>query len=377
MIKPIQTESLKTLLLVVCLTLSLAACGDNEEKPPVPENIEKVYEEMLAKIIARQMAHTGDGPVFTEEEIAEFDRLEQQYNAYKKAKQKIARQQQLRANYQTCVDNQDTACPELVRYRTKMDRVDRRVMTLRIHDSLPENITYQYYFGLAGEGCESDGPVNQWTDVDTVTVRYAGKGEIITNMYNHMGLRQGQCHIEQQLKTPDIVFQSDKNPEELTFSYNVPPNIDDVIYACQDRNSRECRKFVKIEFNGAGEMVPGYGRTAFEVKINNTLPEDIAYQHHFSLADIDGCISDGPLDQWTDTNSIVVGYNGEDMVHQSRGDPSIDGECEVRVQLKIADADLVFKPMGGSHLVVGDDVPGIAKLKFSLKRGELIYWHRQ
>ena len=316
MIKPIQTESLKTLLLVVCLALSLTACGENGDKASIPEDIEKKYEEAAEKMFARRMAHTGDGPVFTEEELAEFDRLKQQLEAYKEAQREVARQQEQRSKYQTCVENQDTACPKMVRYTPVGNRNIGRVMTLGIHNSLPENITHQYYFGLTDEDCESDDPVNQWTDVDTVTVRYVGKGKSVADRSNRLGSRQGQCHIQRQLKTPDIVFQSDEN---INISYSVPPNIDDVIHICQDRNSRECRKFVVLEVNGVGENKVGFTDTVLEVKIINTLPEGIAYQHYFSLADIDGCISDGPLNQWTDINRIEVRYNGEDMVRHNWG----------------------------------------------------------
>ena len=374
MIKPIQTESLKTILLVVCLALSLTACGENGDKTSIPEDIGKKYEEAAEKMFARRIAHSGDGPVFTEEELAEFDRLKQQFEAYKEAQREVARQQQLRAQYQTCVENQDTACPELVRFTSEGDREVVRVLTLGIHNSLPENITYQYYFGLTDEDCESDDPVNQWTDVDTVTVRYTGKAEPARRSFGTMALRQGQCHIQRQLQTPDIVFQSD---EKVTFSYMVPPNVDDVLYVCEDRNSKSCLRFVTLEVNGAGELDMGFGHTAFEVKIINSLPEGIAYQHYFSLADIDGCISDGPIDQWTDTNSIEVRYNGEDMVHQkfNFGDDIIDGVCEVSMKLKITDTDLIFKPATdwGRY----SKTPGMAKLEYSLDRGEFIHWDRQ
>ena len=364
----------------MCLVLSLTACGEsedttpasegvaNENKKPIPKDIEKQYEETVAKMIAKELAHTGDGPIFTEEELAELDRLEQQFMAYKETQQKIAHQQEQRAKYQTCVENQDIACSELVRYTSESNREDRRMLTLSIHNSLPENITYQHYFGLTGEDCESDDPVNQWIDADTVTVRYVSKGEVVLTRFGGMGSRQGQCHIERRLKTPDIVFQSDKNPEELTFSYNVPPNIDDVIHVCQDRASRKCRKLFVVGVDGAGEFVKMYGYPGHKVTIINTLPESIAYRHYFSLTD--GCISDGPLDQWTDINSIEVYYNGEDLVHK-RYDDTIEGKCEVNMQMKITDTDLILKPTTGSNWI--DVSLGIIKLEFRIRREEPFY----
>ena len=173
------------------------------------------------------------------------------------------------------------------------------------------------------------------------------------------------------LQDPGDQFRSDR---DIEFLYRVLPDIDDVMFICRDRESRQCRKFVTLEVNGVGESVSGYGFTAFEVKITNSLPAGIAYQHYFSLADIDGCIGDGPFNQWTDTNSIEVRYNGEDMVRQTWGDSSIDGECEVSMQFKTTDNGLTFKPAAewGRY----SDTPGRVKLEFSLYRGEVIYWDR-
>ena len=351
MITTIQTKSLKTLLLVTCLALSLAACGDNEDKPPVsegteledkapiPEDVEKVYEEALAKMIARKMAHTGDGPAFTEEELDEFDRLEQQVKAYKAAQQKIAVQQKLRVQYQTCVENQYTKCSRLVRYSSKRNREDDRMITLGILNHLPETITYQHYFGLSGEGCESDGPVNQWTDADTVTVRYVGEGEIVSDYSRGMGSREGRCHIERQLKTPDIVFQSDKNPEELTFSYKVPPTVDDMLHVCRDRASWECENLVRGKASTFYRPSSDgkYEIPVYKVTINNKIPEGIAYQHYFSLTD--ECASDGPLNQWTDTNSIDVYLTRGRTVPRTS---LVGGECHVGRQLKFTGTDLII-----------------------------------
>ena len=325
----------------MCLALLLTACGDAEDKPPVsefPEDIEKVYQEALAKMIAKQMSHTEEGPVFTEEELAEFDRLEQQYNAYKEAQKNIARQQKLRAQYQTCVENQDTACPELIGYTLRRDRDDLRMVSLGSHNRLPENITYQHYFGLTGEGCEGDGPVNQWTDADTVTVRYVGEGENVSAETQKMGSRRGQCHIERQVKTPDIVFQSDKNPEVLTFSYQVPPTVDDVLQICRDRDDWRCQGLVKGKDSDVYLPSDGKYKThAKEVTISNFLPEGIAYQHYFSLSG--DCASDGPVGQWTDTSSIVVYFTGESG---RLGNNPYKGSCEVGKQLKITGADFIF-----------------------------------
>ena len=334
MINITQTRSLKTLLLVTCLALLLAACGDNGDNASIPEDIETKYEEAMERMIAQRMAHTGDGPVFTEEETAEFDRLKQQVRAYRNAQIEVAYQQKQRGKYQTCVENQDTKCLGLVRFTSREDREDGRNKTISFRHGLPENITYQYYFGLQGEGCESNDPVNQWTDVAKVTVRYVGKGERTFSSLWNMGKRRGQCNIQAQLKTSDIVF---KTEEELIYSYRVPPNADDLIYICQDRASLECQEIVRgkarnFYISDGKNNIPVYKAT-----IINAIPDGIAYQHYFSLTD--DCDSEGPLNQWTDTNSIVVNLTR----WSTHPNPTyVSGECEVSMQLKFTDADFII-----------------------------------
>ena len=118
---------------------SVSEGSNTEDKPPVLEDIEKRYEETLAKMMARELLHTGDGPVHSEEELAELDRLQNEYDAYVKAQKKIVQQQTLRGQYRTCVDNQDTVCPDLVRYTKKGDRKDKMVMRYGITHKLPEH----------------------------------------------------------------------------------------------------------------------------------------------------------------------------------------------------------------------------------------------
>ena len=360
-IKMLRTKSSKILLPTLYLAVLLVGCGENKDSDPVSEDIEKMYEEAVAKMIARQISHTGDEPAFTEEEIAEFDRLENQFRAFKEAEREVAYQQHQRNKYQTCVEKNDTACPELVRFTTERNRKDSRTKTLSIHNNLPQNITYQHYFGLIGEDCESDGPVNQWTDVGSVTVRYVGKGEVDLNSYREMGSRLGKCRIRRELKSPNIVFQPDKNPTELMFSYTVPPNIDDMKQICRDKESWDCQQFVRSGVKTIGDRLRHGGFPGREVVIHNSFPEGIAYKHYFSLTD--GCISDGPINQWTDTNSIEVYYKGDDMLPRNNNSGSIYVECDVNIRLKITDTDIIFKPVG-----YADKRPGVEKLKFRIRR---------
>ena len=341
--------NLKCLILfpaVVCLVLMLSACGEAGDTPPDPDDIKTLYEEALAKMIAKEMTHTGEGPVFSEEEIAEFDRLEEQYNAYKEAQEKIARQRQRRDQYQACMDNQDTVCSGMVRYTRRGDRENKPVMTYGITHTLPEHVTYQYYFGLEGEGCESDGPVNQWTDVDTVTVRYAGEGDIVSGEVRALGLgvRRGQCHLERRLKTPEIIFGHNKNPQVLTFSFKVAPTIDDVMHVCRDRTSPLCQRLVDGKAGTSREPVDGryhipgdYTIPVYNVSITNDIPAGIAYQHYFTLSD--DCASDGPLNQWTDADSIDVYLVRGSTISYTTLET---GKCVVGRQLKFTETDLII-----------------------------------
>ena len=90
-----QISSLINKLAYLVLILTLSACGlgfDDESRsergPREPSDIEIRYKKMEADRYERMRSHTGEGPLFTDEEIAELKRLEQRYHEQLEAEAK-------------------------------------------------------------------------------------------------------------------------------------------------------------------------------------------------------------------------------------------------------------------------------------------------
>ena len=101
MTRSIPIRSLMTTLAYTVLILTLAGCGPgfddgSDRAPREPSEIEIRYFEMQAEREERLRTHTGEGPVFTDEELAEFKRMEQRYYAqleYERIQRQIDKEQ--------------------------------------------------------------------------------------------------------------------------------------------------------------------------------------------------------------------------------------------------------------------------------------------
>ena len=216
-----------TTLTYTVLILTLAGCGPGlddgsgfERGPREPSEIEIRYREMQAERQERLRTHTGEGPVFTDEELAEFKRMEQRYHeqleAEKKQRQEEVQQSRLRARYELCEEGNRANCRGIFGAKVeKQDENDKR-KTIQTTTYLPNHIIAEYYFGLQGEGCTSEDPVNTWTDVDTVTIQYTGDGDAPpAHDYSigRWGVRLAECEVNIVLRTPEILLEIPKDVE--------------------------------------------------------------------------------------------------------------------------------------------------------------------
>ena len=127
----IPIRSLMTTLAYTVLILTLAGCGPgfddgSDRAPREPSEIEIRYFEMQAERQERLRTHTGEGPVFTDEELAEFKRMEQRYYMQleiEKVERYIEKKQKrLKETYEFCEKGHQGNCRDI--FKADVEDVD-------------------------------------------------------------------------------------------------------------------------------------------------------------------------------------------------------------------------------------------------------------
>ena len=354
MTRSIPIRSLMTTLPYTVLILTLAGCGPgfddgsgSERGSREPSEIEIRYSEMRAERQERLRTHTGEGPVFTDEEKAEFKRVEQlvfeQLRAEEEQREEEEKQSRLRETYDACDKGYWGNCREIFRVNVEEVDGDDKRRTVRTTAKLPNNIIAEYYFGLLGEGCASEEPVNTWTDVDAVTIQYTGDGDVapIDNWHvRDFGTRRAECEVNTVLRTADILLEI---PLDVPFKFEVEPSFEDVRVACSQEEPYRCGGKLRLKTDFYGQ---------WRVQVANSLPRNLPFEYYFDLAGT-GCYTDAKLQEWTADNLLqIMGYLSTAIVIQHRGklvDPRktedyMVAECELSVQARVAGETPVFIP---------------------------------
>ena len=354
MTSSILVRSLMTTLTYTVLILTLAGCGPgfddgsgSERGSREPSEIEIRYSEMRAERQERLRTHTGEGPVFTDEEKAEFKRVEQlvfeQIRAEKEQRKEEEKQSRLRETYDACDEGYWGNCREIFRVKVEEVDGDAKRRTVRTTAKLPNNIIAEYYFGLLGEGCTSEDPVNTWTDVDAVTIRYTGDGDVPPEHHRHFGkwgVRLAECEVNTVLRTADILLEI---PLDVPFMFEVEPSFEDVRVACSQEEPYRCGGKLRLKTDFYGQ---------WRVQVANSLPRNLPFEYYFDLAGT-GCYTDAKLQEWTADNLLqIMGYLSTAIVIQHRGklvnprktEDYVVAECELSVQARVAGETPVFIP---------------------------------
>ena len=385
MTSSIQTRSLMTTLTYTVLILMLAGCGPGldggsgaDRSPREPSEIEIRYREMQAERQERLRTHTGGGPVFTDEELAEFKRMEQRYHeqleAEKKQRQEEEKQSWLRTSYAACEAGDRAYCRAVFEAKVEKQDGDDKRKTIQTTTKLPNNIIAEYYFGLQGAGCTSEDPVNTWTDVDTVTIQYTGDGDAPpAHDYSlgRWGVRLAECEVNIVLRTPEILLEI---PKDVEFKFKVEPSVEDVRAACSLEEPYKCgtRLGFRTEFNR-----PTASQDArWIVRIHNALPRNLSYEYYFDVAG-KGCYTDYKIKEWASDNivqiggwtpGIVIKHSGN-WVNPGKTEDYVKAECEISVQARVAGEEPVFIPQfsGQPWEYVTSETPGTVIVRFSVK----------
>ena len=354
MTSAISVRSLMTTLTYAVLILALAGCGPgfddgsgNDRASRKPSEIEIRYSEMRAERQERLRTHTGEGPVFTDEEQAEFKRMEQDYYAQleiEKVERYIEKKQKrLKETYEFCEKGHQGNCRDIFKADVEDVDEDERRKTIQTRAYLPNTIIAEYYFGLQGEGCASDDPVNTWTDVEAVTIRYTGDGDVPPEHHRHFGkwgVRLAECEVNTVLRTADILLEI---PLDVPFMFEVEPGFEDVRVACSQEEPYRCGGKLRLKTDFYGQ---------WRVQVANSLPRNLPFEYYFDLAGT-GCYTDAKMQEWTADNLLqIMGYLSTAIVIQHRGklvnprktEDYIVAECELSVQARVAGETPVFIP---------------------------------
>ena len=333
--------------------------------------------EMQAERQERLRTHTGEGPVFTDEELAEFKRMEQRYHeqleAEKKQRQEEEKQSWLRERYESCEEGDRANCRYILEAKVK-HRSDKR-KTIKTTTKLPSNIIAEYYFGLQGEGCTSEGPVNTWSDVNTVTIQYTGDGDAPPAHdygFGRWGLRLAECEVNIVLRTPDILVEI---PKDVEFTFKVEPSVEDVRAACSLEEPYKCG--TRLGFHTDFNRPTAYSQDAqWIVQVWNNLPRNLSYEYYFDVAGT-GCYTDYKIKEWASDNIVQIGTWTPGIVIKHRGnwvnpdktEDYVKAECEISVQARVAGEEPVFIPQyrGQTWEYVTSETPGTVIVRFSVK----------
>lgn len=383
MTSSIPIRSLMTTLTYTVLILMLAGCGPgfddgsgSERGPREPSEIEIRYMAMQAERQERLRTHTGGGPVFTDEELAEFKRMEQRYHEQleteKKQRQEEEKQSWLRARYESCEEGDRANCRHILEAKVKYQSDKRK--TIQTTTKLPSNIIAEYYFGLQGAGCTSEDLVNTWTDVDTVTIQYTGDGDAPpAHDYSlgRWGARLAECKVNIVLRTPDILVEI---PKDVEFKFKVEPSVEDVRAACSLEEPYKCGKRLgfRTEFNR-----PTASQDArWIVRIDNNLPRNLSYEYYFDVAGT-GCYTDYKIREWASDNIVQIGAyypgivikHGGNWVNPGKTEDYVKAECEISAQARVAGEKPVFIPQyrGRTWEYATSETPGTVIVRFSVK----------
>ena len=391
MTSSIPIRSLMTTLTYTVLILTLAGCGPGfddgsgaDRSPREPSEIEIRYREMQAERQERLRTHTGEGPVFTDEELAEFKRMEQRYHeqleAEKKQRQEEAKQSRLRTRYAACEAGDRAYCRGVFKAKVEKQDGDDKRKTIQTTANLPNTIIAEYYFGLQGAGCTSEDPVNTWTDVDTVTIQYTGDGDVVPERHirsgEMWGVRRAECEVNIVLRTPDILLEI---PEDVEFKFEVEPSVEDVRVACSQEEPYKCGKW--LELKAGFYPPPTVSQDArWIVRIENILPSNLSYESYFDVTGT-GCYTDNKIKEWTGDNIVQImsfkGYVHSGIVIKHRGnwvDPGktedfVEAECKISAQVRVAGERPVFIPQfkGDTWGYVTLETPGTVIVPFTIK----------
>ena len=349
----IPIRSLMTTLTYTVLILTLAGCGPgfddgSDRAPREPSEIEIRYFEMRAEREERLRTHTGEGPVFTDEEQAEFKRMEQDYYAQleiEKVERYIEKKQKrLKETYEFCEKGHQGNCRDIFKADVEDVDEDERRKTIQTRAYLPNTIIAEYYFGLQGEGCASDDPVNTWTDVEAVTIQYTGDGDVPPfgdYRFGRWGVRLAECDASVAFRTPDIFLELHK---DVDFEFKVTPGFKDVQSACSQEEPYRCGGMLALKADFYGRWV---------VEISNGLPHNLSYESYFDVAGT-GCYTDDKIQEWTGDNivstvvsvfnhGIAIKHKGN-LVDPRKTEDYVVAECEVSAQVRVVGEKPVFIP---------------------------------
>ena len=359
MTRSIPIRSLMTTLAYTVLILTLAGCGpgfdDGSGADRAPSEIEIRYFEMQAEREERLRTHTGEGPVFTDEELAEFKRMEQRYYAqleYERIQRQIDKEQsRLREWYEFCEKGHQGNCRDIFKADVEDVDEDERRKTIQTTAYLPNTVIAEYYFGLQGEGCTSNDPVNTWTDVDTVTIQYTGDGHVVPRgdrYFGHYVYRQADCEVNMVLRTPDILVEI---PKDVRFKLKVVPNFRDVQAVCSEEEPYRCGSWLELSTSFYSPLYE-YHDASWTIGIINHLPDTLDYDYYYDLAGA-GCYTDQLIKEWyraarrtgfIDFNAgLLIKHRGT-WVNPAKTEDYVVAECEVSARVRVAGKEPVFIP---------------------------------
>ena len=350
----IPIRSLMTTLPYTVLILTLAGCGPgfedgSDRAPREPSEIEIRYFEMRAERQERLRTHTGEGPVFTDEELAEFKRMEQDYYAqleYERIQRQIDKEQSRRREwYAFCEKGHQGNCRDIFKADVEDVDEDERRKTIQTTAYLPNTVVAEYYFGLQGEGCTSDDPVNTWTDVDTVTIQYTGDGDVPRfgdYRLGRWGKRLAECEVNIVLRTPDILVEI---PKDVKFEVEVTPGYKEVARACSQEEPYRCGKWLRFGSMFDHDNLHDAHDKIWIVTIVNELPRNLNYEYYFDLAGT-GCYTKAKTKEWVNATvqtGMIVKHR-DSWVRRKDAADYTEAECEVSAQVRVVGEKPVYIP---------------------------------
>ena len=379
----IQISSLINKLTYLVVMLALSACGPgfddesrSERRPREPSEIEIRYKAMEAERNERMRSHTGEGPLFTEEEIAEFKRVEQRYHkqleAEAKQRQEEENQNRREEAYRFCLDGDSGYCNRIFQRKVEDHKEDQRAKTVRIVSYLPGNVFVEYYFGLQGEGCTSADPVNTWTAAETVLIEYTGDGRPPPKDHwrfgRGWGTRLAQCDMQLLLRTADVLYEW---KVDLEFVLQITPTIDDVLNVCSDGEPFTCGEFLKLTTDRS-KPASRWDRETYYVTVENWLPGSLSYEYYFELSGT-GCECE-LANQWITSSwnqaNIRVMHAGE-YSDPGKNDGTVTVECEISPRIRVEDSERLFVPIfkPGFYESARSETTGTVIMPFTVKPG--------